>query len=822
MRSCRVRPTTPRPQPWAFALSLLLIAALWPALAASAQSPPAAPAGVAATPGSTSVALAWIASSGATSYKVKISSTSGGPYSLAYNAAGTSYTQSGLSTSTTYYFVVSAVNGSGEGSNSAQVSATTGSALLPATPLRVVSSATSLTLGWDAVTGAAGYNVYRGSTAGNTTLYQTGVTGTSWNDTGVTAGTTYYYKLAPVASSGQGTLSNAACGTPGSTKIAAPAGLTAGPDSGSASQVDLTWDAVSGALSYNLWRGTTSSVSLYLTGLTGTSYHDTGLTTGQTYYYYLTAVDTGGEGGHSNEPSATPGSTPLAAPAGLKAIGYSTSVSLYWGTVTGATKYTLYRGTSAGLLTAYQTGLTSASYADTGVTSGTTYYYAVAATSVDGQGAVSSSSPPVSATVGATRLTAPTGFSAAPGNESVSLSWAAESGAASYNLYRATSSGGEGNVPVQTLITGTSYTDAGLTDGTTYYYKLTAVAASGEGTPCAEVHAAPVAPAAPTSLAVTAGDAQALLTWTRSVGATGYNIYRGTSAGGEGSTAVNAAPVTGPAYVDTGLSNSPSMAYYYRVTALFASAPESAKSGEASGTPTSQDGYWTATPPSGSNLPTPTVSGNATSISVSTRTTLLASALVAGTTTSAVNSSSEANCSGTWTFTWNSTTTWPTLYVVQHSQQQLYQASVNPGNTTGIGSAQVSNTGGSTLVSAVYPATGSQVLLGPTTTISFNTSDLTLPVVTIASTAHTAGAMPAPGSTSIPLTGWSETINNITSTQSAYTGAWFHAHFSVPGNIVLTFTVPTSDVTVTSSLSHSTSEGSASATGSVSDSYSGS
>jgi cellulose 1,4-beta-cellobiosidase len=86
---------------------------------------PAAPAGLTATAGNAQVALSWTASSGATGYNVKRATTSGGPYTtVASGVTATSYTNTGLTNGTAYYYVVSAVNSAGESANSAQVTAT--------------------------------------------------------------------------------------------------------------------------------------------------------------------------------------------------------------------------------------------------------------------------------------------------------------------------------------------------------------------------------------------------------------------------------------------------------------------------------------------------------------------------------------------------------------------------------------------------------------------------------------------------------------------------------------------------------------------------
>lgn len=91
---------------------------------AAVLTPPAAPTGLAATPGNNQVGLSWNASSGATSYKVKRSTTNSGPYMTITNVTATTSTDAGLSNGTTYYYVISALNISGESTNSLQVSAT--------------------------------------------------------------------------------------------------------------------------------------------------------------------------------------------------------------------------------------------------------------------------------------------------------------------------------------------------------------------------------------------------------------------------------------------------------------------------------------------------------------------------------------------------------------------------------------------------------------------------------------------------------------------------------------------------------------------------
>ena len=174
----------------------------------------------------------------------------------------------------------------------------------------------------------------------------------------------------------------------------------------------------------------------------------------------------------------------------------------------------------------------------------------------------------------------PTGLNATAGNQQVSLSWTASNGATSYHVKRGTQSGGP--YTQVTAPTTTSDTDAGLTNGTLYYYVVSAVNSAGESGNSSEVSAIPTAgsiPAMPTGLTATAGNAQVTLSWNASSGATSYHVKRGTTIGGP-YTQVGAPTTTSD--TDTGLTDG--TPYYYVVSALD-SAGESANSGEVNATP---------------------------------------------------------------------------------------------------------------------------------------------------------------------------------------------------------------------------------------------
>jgi hypothetical protein len=175
----------------------------------------------------------------------------------------------------------------------------------------------------------------------------------------------------------------------------------------------------------------------------------------------------------------------------------------------------------------------------------------------------------------------PTGLTATAVNAQVNLSWNASTGATAYYVKRSTTTGG----PYTQIAapTGTNYADNSVSNGTKYYYVVSAYNSYGQSASSAEVSATPAAPAtppsAPTGLTATAGNAQVSLTWTASAGATSYHVKRSTTSGGP-YTQVAAPTIASDA--DTGLTNGTT--YYYVVSALNV-AGESADSSQASATP---------------------------------------------------------------------------------------------------------------------------------------------------------------------------------------------------------------------------------------------
>jgi hypothetical protein len=183
------------------------------------------------------------------------------------------------------------------------------------------------------------------------------------------------------------------------------------------------------------------------------------------------------------------------APTNIAGTSPGTTASLTWNAVAGATSYRIYRTTTGGASSAlpgepiYGT-VTTPSFTDSGLTSGVTYYYIVTAINAAGYSAPSAQlTLKAGAGAGSTIASAPGNLKATPNLGQVALTWTASPNATSYNLYRGTSPTQEATTPIASGITGTSYTNTGLTNGVTYYFLVSGVNGSGIGAPSNEVNA---------------------------------------------------------------------------------------------------------------------------------------------------------------------------------------------------------------------------------------------------------------------------------------------------------------------------------------------
>ncbi|MFN8168668.1 MAG: right-handed parallel beta-helix repeat-containing protein [Candidatus Nanopelagicales bacterium] len=419
--------------------------------------------------------------------------------------------------------------------------------VLPSAPagLRATTGATSVALSWDAVPGADGYRVYRDG------ALVASPTGTSATDGGLTPGTDYAYSVAAVNEVGTGARSATLHATPPVPVPAAPSDLAATAGDG---RVDLAWSAVPGATSYDVVRDGDTVATV-----TEPAYADKAATNGTRYSYAVTAANTSGSSDPSSPVAATPLPPKPAVPAGLVAVAGDQRVALTWTAVPGADGYRVYRD---GTLVASPT---SASYADTDVVNGTSYSWTVSAQNIAGASAQSAA---VAATPMPPLPSVPSGVSAAAGDGAVVVSWSAVAHADDYVVSR-------DGVVVATG-TGTSWTDTGLVNGTTYGYTVVARNISGSSAASGSVSARPLppVPAAPGAPTLVAGDGRVTLTWASVAQATSYAVYRDGIAIASGVAALT--------FTDSGLVNGTSYSYTVAAANL---AGASARSTAASATP---------------------------------------------------------------------------------------------------------------------------------------------------------------------------------------------------------------------------------------------
>jgi beta-glucanase (GH16 family) len=331
-------------------------------------APPSAPTGLSVAQGQAKAFLTWDASSsGATGYNIKRATTSGGPYTLIGSAAINGYTDTGVSTCSTYYYVVSATNSFGESTNSVASAVTLGAYAAGVnsggSPSAQFSADTNFagtmsggtqaapvttTIDTSSVSSPAPQDVYQTERYGNFTYTFTNLTPgltyklrlhfaeTYWTGVGqrrfnvMINGTQMLTNFDIIAAAGAANKANIQefNVTPNTTQItiqyvtvtdnakssgielllsppAAPGGLAATPGD---SQVAIKWNAVAGVTGYNLKRSLSPGgpYAALASGLANTNYTDSAATNDITYYYVVSSVRSGCESTNSASTNATP------------------------------------------------------------------------------------------------------------------------------------------------------------------------------------------------------------------------------------------------------------------------------------------------------------------------------------------------------------------------------------------------------------------------------------------------------------------------------------------------------------------------------------
>ena len=384
----------------------------------SSGNPPLAPTDVAAAVlSSSSIRVSWNPVSGASSYDVYYEIGSSSAKNFADNVFSSPYTHTGLESNTTYRYYIKARNSAGESSFSSSATITTpidnstippASPIIPQSPTGVTAatlSSSSIRVSWNPVSGATGYDIYYEIGSSTNKNFAGSIANSPYTHTSLEQDTTYCYYIKAKNSAGASDFSSSASAKTQLEEPNTPTGLTA--KAISSSSISLSWNSVSKASGYYVYRSTSSSGSYpRVASLSSTTYTDTDLSAGKTYYYKVTAYNSAGEGYGSYASAKTIGdsasggsTTLLAAPTGVTVSavsGYRMSVK--WNSVTGAAGYRVYYviGTSTTKILATTIRGSATSYTHTNLQERTKYTYYI--TALDSNDEESDYSIPDSAT----------------------------------------------------------------------------------------------------------------------------------------------------------------------------------------------------------------------------------------------------------------------------------------------------------------------------------------------------------------------------------------------------------------------------------------
>ena len=498
---------------------------------ASAVTIPDAPANLtlAAMTTERGITASWTGSTGATGYKLERgTSADPGSFTLAASllAGVVTHNDTSMTTPGTYYYRVCATNSAGDSPYTDPADPSANAVTIPdaQTGLIAVANDNDIALSWTNPAGnnANNFVIQRGTSADESSFSDIVVNPpipsniTTYNDTGLTAGTTYHYRVRAENDSGRSLYSNTASAATNPSAPAAPTTLSAVAPEGSQGRIDLSWaDNSDNEDNFIVERGPTQDepfVGIYTSIPNVIGYSDTGLSADTIYYYRVHAVNLGGPSAYTSVASATTNPDLPAVPTGLTATAMTAErgITLRWDVVPNVTGYKLQRGTSAeessfSEIASFASNITA--YNDVTMLNAGTYYYKVC--SLDSN-VHSAYSDPVNA---ATIPDLPANLTATGGNN-ITVSWAHNStnNAENYTLQRRPDTSGEnsfGTISTNSVspneYTSYSYSDTAVTGGATYDYRVRFSNQSGDSNYTAPVSAmADPQPPTTYSLSVTA------------------------------------------------------------------------------------------------------------------------------------------------------------------------------------------------------------------------------------------------------------------------------------------------------------------------------
>jgi titin len=485
------------------------------------------------------------------------------------------YTDNSVEGNKTYCYRVRAVNEIGaSGYTDPPACATTPAppAGVPQNLSAVATSTTQISVTWNAVAGASGYQLERSANGADTwqNIGPSPATATTFVDNGLTPNTRYYYRVRALNSAGvPGDFSSVASAITPDVPPTAPARLAV--TAVTYNQVSLQWaDLSNNETGFQIERSPDGSAWTKIDEVVfnTTSYIDKTVQPQTKYYYRVRAINAAGPSAYTTPVDVTTPVGPPAVTQDLKATAISTTqISLTWTTVATAATILIEKsatGTSGWVSLTTVAGTTT-SYTDNNLTPNTRYYYRIQATNVSGTSPVSNVAD---ATTPDVPPAAPARLTAKPVSSSqIDLAWAdLSTNESGFEIEQSNSATGTFTPITRLPAESTNYEVKGLADETQYCFRVRAVNAAGPSAftepVCATTPLAP--PATPTNLKAEVADYdQAKLSWDPvSSKAVTLVIERSTNPN-SGFVSINEQPATQTTYLDKGLQEFTT--YYYRI-----------------------------------------------------------------------------------------------------------------------------------------------------------------------------------------------------------------------------------------------------------------
>ena len=488
-----------------------------------------------------------------------------GSYEKVTEITSTSYQLNGLEVGQTYSYAVCPFKKNGSyrvyGAMSDTVNVTT---FLSGSSIQASAAAyNQINLAWAQTAQADGYEIYR-----NGQLLQTiwGGSNCSYADTAIACGTTYSYQVRAFKNT-NGTTSYGAFSGEASAVTSLPGTSMQGASSQEYQTVTITWNQGVGATGYELYRSNTSGTNYSLladiTDGNITSYRDTAVTVGETWFYKVRPYRVeNGQKVYGPETGEVSGLVTLGSVSGVNAWASAYNrIELTWNKLSYATGYEIYYSTSpdGGYQFLKRVGKGASKFRWTKALCGTTYYFQIRpiqkVKKVTNYGTFSNA---VSAM---TTIGAPSATVSKVTYDSMNLKWKAVKGAKGYNIY--VSDSADGSYQYYMTTRRTSNVLKKLEAGRTYYFKVTAFRDNYESPLSGMVSGKPSIGNVAKLKAVSQSGTELKLTWKSVRGAEKYVILRSGSQDG-GYTQVG--ETNKAFYVDGGLANSTT--YFYKVYAV--------------------------------------------------------------------------------------------------------------------------------------------------------------------------------------------------------------------------------------------------------------